>query len=219
MNATLGKGVYSYAEAARLTDLDKSRVREWFRGRVSPHGRKPFLPGDYDPIDGDFAISFLDLVDVYVAGRLRDKGVSLQTLRRVYQKMSENLNATHPFCRKELLTDGKEVLISGTDDEGKEEIIEVLTRQKVFPELILPFLERIEYKKMLARRWKIADGIVVDPSICFGKPIVEAVCVPTAILAEAYHSNDEDGETVGKWYGVQKKHVLLAVQFENRMAA
>jgi uncharacterized protein (DUF433 family) len=221
MSAVLGQGVYTFREAARLVGLRPDRVREWFRGRGNQDGRLPVFAGDYEPVDGDFAISFLDLVDVFVAGQLREHGVALQTLRRVYKRMQQDLNAEHPFCRRELLSDGKVVFMQGLDAQGREELMEVLTRQKVFPEVLLPFLKRIDYEqvKLLARRWRIADSVVVDPAICFGKPVVEAVSIPTAVLASAYRANKKDADLVADWYGVHPDHVLAAVTFESNLAA
>jgi uncharacterized protein (DUF433 family) len=219
MATVLGHGAYSFPDAARLTGLRQSRVREWFRGRV---GRtSPVFLGDYEPVDGDYAVSFHDLIDVFVAGQLRDHGVSLQTLRRVYKQMGGDLNTPHPFCRKELLSDGKMVFMRGLDDEGQEELTEVLTRQRVFPQILLPFLKRIDYDSVtvLARRWRIADQVVVDPAICFGRPVVEAAGVATTILAAAYQANDRDADLVADWYNVHPGHVLAAVQFETSMAA
>src|ERR1700737_1114204 len=99
MSVLLGHGIYTFKEAARLTGLYHSRVREWFRGRTSESGRNPVFVGDYEPVEGDFAISFYDLIDVYVAGQLRDHGVSLQTVRKVYSWMKDDLDTDHPFCR------------------------------------------------------------------------------------------------------------------------
>jgi uncharacterized protein (DUF433 family) len=221
MTAMLGHGVYGFAEASRLTGLNRHRVREWFRGRSTGSVRKPVFHGDYEPVDHDYAISFHDLIDVFVAGQLREHGVSLQTLRRVYEKMARELRTPHPFCRKELLSDGKIVFMRGLDTEGQEELTEVLTKQKVFPQILVPFLQRIDYDQatVLATRWHIADMVVLDPAIGFGKPIIEPVGVATAVLAAAYHANDRDAELVADWYNVHAEHVLAAVAFERNMAA
>jgi uncharacterized protein (DUF433 family) len=221
MESILGHGVYAFSEAAKLTGLKPARVREWFRGRPSGIGRKPVFSSDYEPVEGDYAISFLDLIDVFVAGQLREHGVSLQVLRRVYEQMQQDLGAAHPFGRKELLSDGKQVFMRGLDNQGQEELTEVLTRQMVFPRIILPFLKRIDYGKAsrLAERWHIANLVVVDPAICFGKPVVEPVSIPTAILSGAYHANGRDAERVASWYNVHSSHVLAAVEFERNMAA
>jgi uncharacterized protein (DUF433 family) len=220
MTAILNNGVYSFAEAASLTQLQRSRVREWFRIR-SNNGRKAIFVGEYEPIGGNRAISFLDLIDVFVAGQLREHGVSLQTLRKVYARMSADLNTKHPFSRRELLSDGKKVFLRGLDEEGREELEEALTHQRVFPQFLLPFLKRIAYDEVthLASRWRIAEAVVIDPAICFGKPVVEAVGIPTAILAAAYDANDKDAAAVADWYNVKQHQVMAAVQFEQKFAA
>jgi uncharacterized protein (DUF433 family) len=216
-----GHGVYTIPEAARLTGLRPSRVREWFRKRPPPSRRRPVFVSDYAPLAGEVAISFLDLVDVYVAGQLREHGVSMQNVRRVYKCLAADLSVKHSFGHQRLLTDGKAVLMSGLDDQGREELVEVLSRQKVFPKIIEPFLHRIKYDRieLIARRWRIADQVVVDPGLCFGKPVVEAAGIPTAILAAAYRANADDEGVVADWYNVASSDVLAAVRFEGSLAA
>lgn len=216
---TLGGGFYTFSEAAQLTGLKAGRIREWFRGQQT-HRTKPVFLGDYAPVDGDYAISFHDLLDVFVAGQLRDHGVSLQTVRRVYCKLQKDLNTCHPFCRKELLSDGKIVFMRGLDGKGEDELVEVLTRQRVFPQIILPFLQRIDYDRIteLARRWHIADLVVVDPGISFGKPVVESAGITTRVLAAAYAANDRDESLVADWFNIPTSHVLAAVHFEGKLA-
>jgi uncharacterized protein (DUF433 family) len=82
-------------------------------------------------------------------------------------------------------------------------------------------LKQVDYDKAtsLALRWHIADQIVLDPEICFGKPIVEKIGIPTYILAAAYHANDNDEILIANWYKVKPSHVLAAVQFESTLAA
>jgi uncharacterized protein (DUF433 family) len=218
MVSAIGHGVYEFSEAAKLTGLRLSRIREWFRIRED---RGPIFHSDYAPIDGKSSISFLDLIDVFVAGQLRTHGVSLQTLRKVYKKLSHDFDTTHPFSRKELLSDGKIVFTRGLNAKGKEEIQEALTNQLVFPDIILPFLRKVDYDQVtsLALRWHIADQVVLDPEICFGTPIIEKTGIPTYILAAAYNANDKDEILVANWYKVKPLHVIAAVNFETRLAA
>ncbi len=210
----LGKGLYSFQEAARLTGLKHGRVREWFR-------RKPVFVSDIAAVDGDFAISFYDLVDVFVAGQLRQHGVSLQTVRKVYDRLKDDLKTDHPFCHKQLLTDGKRVFLHFADETGEERLAEVLSQQGAFASIILPFLKRIDYDKLrlLARRWRITDDVVIDPEICFGAPVVEAAGVPTSILAAALRANKQNAAVVARWYGVKPQDVLAAANFEASLAA
>ena len=71
----------------------------------------------------------------------------------------------------------------------------------------------------MARRWCIADGVVIDPAICLGKPIIGEVGIATSILAAAYHANKNDAEVVADWYNIHSKHVIAAVDFERTLAA
>ncbi len=217
----LGHGVYSLPEAARLTRLKPQRVREWFQGRPNERTRKPVFWGDYQSVGGDRAISFHDLIELFVAGQLRERGVSLQSLRKVHKKLQEDLGTRHPFCRHEVMTKSGQVFTFGLDKQGRQEMIEVLTRQRVFPEILLPFLQRLDYDEAtaMARRWCIANLVVIDPAICLGKPIIEGVGITTAILAASYEANDHNAELVADWFRVHSKHVIAAVEFEGSFAA
>lgn len=84
----------------------------------------------------------------------------------------------------------------------------------------MPFLQQIVYDEStgLAKLWRIADGVVVDPARCFGKPIVEGPCIATRILASAYESNGRDILRVADWYEIDPQDVQRAVDFEARIA-
>lgn len=216
----IGQGAYTYSEAASFTRLRTARVREWFVARPSTTLGAVFQ-SDYDGKTTQPLISFLDLVDVYIAGQLRDRGVSLQTLRKVYGALQLEFEAEHPFGRRELLTDGKSVFLAGLDSQGRDEVIEVLTRQRAFPKVIRPFLQTLEFdtESRLASKWNIAKGVVLNPGICFGQPIVEAKGIPTHIIAKAVQANKNNRKAVADWYGMTVKDVAAAVRFEAQRAA
>jgi uncharacterized protein (DUF433 family) len=215
-----GLGVYSFPEAAKLTGLPRGRVREWFRGRTSRNSQ-PVFTADHPPVNNSHAISFRDLIDVFVAGQLREYGVPLRTVRNVYSNLAADLGTQHPFCRNELLVYGRDVFVRGLDRNGEEEIYDALTRQKAFPKLIEPFLKSIDYDKAtaLAARWRIAPGVFLDPNLCFGQPVVERAVIPTYLLAEAYAANDRNADRVAGWYGITAEEVEAAVRFEAGLSA
>jgi uncharacterized protein (DUF433 family) len=217
----LGMGLYNFPEAARYTRLNRSKVREWFVGRPTDASREPVFFGDYPPIGHDRALSFHDLVDLYVAGRLREFGLSLQRLRRVHTKMKRELDTPHPFCKREILTDGLNVFTRIAHEQGFDELIDVLKNQRVFPTILMPFLKKIVYDPVtdLARQWAIADMVIMDRAMCFGKPIVESVSIPTIVLAKSYCANQQNADLVADWYGIQPDHVRAAVNFERQYAA
>jgi uncharacterized protein (DUF433 family) len=217
----LGHGIYNLPEAARLTGLKPRRVREWFQDRPKEDPRKPVFRSDYRSVGGDSAISFHDLIELFVAGQLREHGVSLQSLRKVHARLQLELDARHPFCRRELLTMHGRVFTLGLDERGATEMVEVLTRQRVFPDVLLTFLQRIDYDEATstARRWSIARLVVIDPAICLGKPIVEDVGIATAVLSASYEANGRDADRVADWFDVHPRYVLAAVEFQNTLAA
>ena len=216
----IGRGVYTYREAATLAGLKRSRVREWFSLRASAKS-EPIFQSDFAGRTSQQLISFLDLVDVFIAGQLRDAGISLQTLKLVFKTLQKDLGVEHPFGRRELLTDGRSVFLAGLDPRGKKEVIEVLSGQKAFPQIILPFLKKLNFDSTsrLANKWNIAKGVVVNPGICFGQPIVEAKGIPTHLIAKAVVANGNDIQAVADWYEMTTGQVSYAVQFEQKLAA
>jgi uncharacterized protein (DUF433 family) len=216
----IGLGIYDLREGARLTRLDAKRVRRWFVPPPSEANRRPILTADYK-VKGDTAISFLDLIDLFVFGNLRQNGVPLQTLRKVYARLQRDTGQKHPFALNRLATDGAEVFLRVADADGRDQLVEILTKQMVFPEIIEPFLKQLDYDPdtHLARRWRIADGVLLNPALSLGKPVVDGVFVKTDVLADAYRANDKDADAVARWYNVSPEDVLTAVRFEASLAA
>lgn len=216
----LGRGVYGLAEAARLTRVSSRTVAAWFKGRFHdgiPAGRGPVLKGEYSHRR---VISFLDLIEVLVAGQLRDAGVHLATIRKAHGAIASFLKTKHPFSRGELVTEGSRIFVRTAKDLREEELLEAIERQQFFPKVMLPYLRRINYHSIshLALSWEIEEGIILDPTRRLGKPILKSSALPTAVLAAAYDANDRDSAAVGRWYGVPPNEVEEAVAFEGRLA-
>ena len=221
MDVLLGNGIYSIAQAARLTGLRPRRVRDWFVGRpTSSRPVKQVFESDYPAMGGEHAISFLDLVELFIGGQLREMGVSLPHIRKAYTNL-ENRYGSHPFCSRELLVGGKEIFYRGLDDVEARRIMKAVTDQPYFESIILPFLKNIDYDEAtkLAVRWRIAQDVVVDPRIRFGKPIVEEVGISTSVLWSSFYANGENEEMVAEWFGIERRHVRAAVSFEDGLAA
>jgi uncharacterized protein (DUF433 family) len=217
LDSSLGRGVYAIAEAARLTDVKPATVRAWFRGRRrdgGPVGRGPLLDGDYGSPN---VISFLDLIEVLVAGHLREAGVSLGTVRRAHGAIARHLRTGHPFGRRELCTDGGRIFLrtAADADAGGAELLEVIGRQHFFERVMRPYLTRVDYDPAtgLARSWAVADGVVIDPAVSLGKPVVVGTGIPASVLAAAYRANGDDADAVGAWYGVSPDDVRRAARF------
>lgn len=220
----IGDGIYTLSEVARLTGSHYQRIHSWFLGRSEGPG--PILDRaqlrqkrDLLRPRVDLTVSFHSLIDALVVSKLREYGVSLQYLRKVYNALSEQFSQQHPFSQSNLYTDGKEVFVRFADKFGYEALMELLTNQQSFPPVLEDYLTQIDYDEdtLLAIRWRIAEGIVIDPRRRYGKPIVATCGVPTVILAAAYKGNDQDVDLVAEWYGVSQLDVTQAVDFEKSL--
>jgi len=202
-------------EVAQFTGLQAGRLRSWFRGRSDGKGLGRVFLGDYRQIDGDYAVSFLDMIDVLVAGELRDQGISMRLVRRAHAILSNDLGTRHPFCHRNLYAFGKRIIVALGEGIEDTELRDAVSRQQLFTQ-IRPFLKRIDYGQatQLATRWRISDGVIIDPQINFGKPVVAAVGISTYVLASQYCANGEDFDLVAGLFDVAQKDVLNAVQFE-----
>lgn len=214
---SIGLGVYSLPEVALYTHLHPSRVRAWFKGRSDGAGRGLVFRSDYRSIGRRQCVSFHDLVDVLVAGQFREFGVTLRVVRKAYAVLQKQLDTKHPFCHNELYTDGKQIIIATADEVGDKRLTDVLTKQRLFSQ-ILEYLKAIDYDQasLLAARWRIAQGVVIDPTVAFGKPVIESTGVTTFVIANAFAANDKDAGLVADLFNIRKSDVLHAVEFEKR---
>lgn len=214
----LGKGIYILAEISRLTEIHPARVRSWLKQRNNGSGHSPLFSSDYMPADGDYASSFLDLIDVLIAGQFRDKyQVSMSVVKKAHRVLKEELNTDHPFCHSDLHTDGKNIFTLAANKVGDKILSEVVSHQQFFIHVLEP-LSHIDYEdaSKLAKRWRIAQGIVVDPSISLGKPVVEGTGTTTHVIANQYYANNQETSLVADLYGISDQDVHNAVSFEDR---
>lgn len=211
---TLDSGVYRLADVARYTELHANRVRSWFK-MPQADNKTPLFYGDYGIIEHQTAVSFLDMIDVLVAGQFRNEGVSLGIVRKAYASLQKRLACDHPFCHQDLYTDGRSIFVLAASEVGDETLSEIVTRQQFFMQ-IRDQLMRIDYGKAtrIAEKWRIADGVVINPRICTGKPLVESSGITTLVISNCYFANEEDAAIVSELFNVSEAHVLNAVDFE-----
>ena len=212
----LGQGVYILSEVARLTETNPARIRWWFKPRSDKAGRGPVFESDYTPVDGDFAVSFLDLIDTLVVAKLREAGVKMHVIRRAHSALRQRLSTEHPFAHSDLYTDGQEILTRTATEIGDDKLTGVVSNQGFFIQF-KNTLGHVDYSRdtRLARRWRIVPGIMVDPGIAMGKPTIENTGVTTLVISNQYYANSEDAGLVADLYGITEADVANAVKFES----
>jgi uncharacterized protein (DUF433 family) len=210
----LGGGVYAVSDVARYTGLSASTVRSWFKWRSDKKGRGPFFHSDYRPNGGDYAVSFVNLIEAYVASLFKSEGVKPLIIRKAYAVLKRDLGVEHPFAHADLYTDGMSIIRSAGREIHSTELCGVVTKNGVFREF-RKHLRHIEYSETkLAARWRISPGVIIDPTLGFGKPVVESTGITTFVLARQYEANGKDAALVGRLFNVKAAEVLNAVRFE-----
>ena len=215
-NAFYG-GAYTVAAIARYTALNVSRVRSWFQGRSDGLGKGPLIQRDHPADSSVFSAGFLDMIDVLVAGQFRAQGVKMSSVRAAYALLAKHLETQHPFCHNSLYTDGRSIFLYATKGLVDATLHEVVSRQQFFTH-IRDRLTRVVYSEQtsLACKWNIADGVVIDPGICRGNPVVRETGVSTYVLANQYRANSRDAAFVADLFRTSETDVLNAVDFEDR---
>ncbi|MGA2232195.1 MAG: DUF433 domain-containing protein [Tepidisphaeraceae bacterium] len=210
----LGLGIYHLDEVSAYTGIPKPTLRSWFKPRSDHVGRGPVFASDYRALNGDYAVSFLNLIDAYVLSFFRKRGVKPAVIRRAYTILQAELHTTHPFAHADLCTDGNSI-IRESKKAGRINLIDVIDRQMVFSEL-QPYMDRIDYGSAtrLAEAWRIANGVVIRPTVGFGKPVIENTGISTYVIANQFKANKRDAGLVARLFDIAESDVVNAVEFE-----
>jgi hypothetical protein len=76
---------------------DECARRPWFRARAGAH-LAPAILTPFEPVAGQLVMPFLALVEARFVARFRKHGLSLQTIRKVAQKLRDKHRLEHPFA-------------------------------------------------------------------------------------------------------------------------
>jgi uncharacterized protein (DUF433 family) len=197
--------LYTVAEAARFLGVAPSTFGTWAKGYTRrPSGRSEVssdaivtaLPAPA----GHAVVPFVGLAEGMVVAAFREAGVSMQHIRSAVAILGEQIGVDHALASKRLYTDGAKVLFDYADRRGDAELAgltEVVSRQRVFPEVVLEYLRRIDYAAdgwatRLASPATSGRLVVVDPQRSFGQPIF----VNGAVRVEDVLDRWKAGETI-----------------------
>jgi uncharacterized protein (DUF433 family) len=222
----IGKGIYTVPDASRLSRVTPRRIRYWLKGlpseEIPESTNRRLWQGELDPIDEKLALGFLDLQEVRFIDAFLKTGVSWHLLRAAHGIARQRYEIEHPFCTRRFVTDGSQIIeeISGAPDGIAYE--EVVQGQRVFRQVIQPFLRELEFAEddQLVRWWPLGTdrAVVLDPRRQFGQPIAARSGVATEIL-EAAAKAGQTVEEIADWYEIDEQAVRDAIEFEQGLAA
>lgn len=217
-------GIYTVAEASRLTGVSAGRVRGWLQGYLQGGGRRtaPKLLGQLPPMDGKVALGFLDLMEVRFISHFLKIGVRWKTLRLAAERARQEFNLDYPFATR-FISDGRAIFTETLAETGDRHLRDLVDNQFAMYDILEPILqEGIEFDaEGYARLWHPSTDqphVVLDPRRSFGRPILGPAGVPTRALYDAFRVEGSI-ERVAHWYKVEPNLVQEAVAFELQYAA
>jgi len=207
--------LYSFAEADRIVRVTPGTARRWLKGYHfwyddKRHEMPPITPD----LGEQYAVSFVDLMEVAAISKLRQKGFSFKRVRQINAYCRVYLHEPRPLVTQKFKVAGQDIFLAADFDVlvdvGRE------AGMLAWKEVLEPFLEDVEYENELARRWWPLGRermVVVDPDYGFGLPVVEGTAVRTEIIAERYRAGDSTDE-IAYDFDVTPKQINDALRWE-----
>ena len=228
MDQLVGIGLYTPAEAARLSGVPAGKIVRWLSGhRIGNRHYEPLWLPQVDLDDDKVYLGFRDLMEVRVANALMRHKISAIRVRAAIEMAREIYGIDRPLSTENFKHNGRDIFMQvierDANGEEREALINTFRRQYEFTAIMEPSLRNIEFDDAGTPRiwWPKGKGakIVVDPERSFGQPIEVSSSVPTSILAAAGKSLGP--QTAARAYDVSVPAVRRSMVFESeiRLAA
>lgn len=214
---------YSVAEAAHYLRLPDPTLRSWCIGQwyVYKGERRFFEPLIVAAQTRPVSLSFFNLIEAHVLSSIRRRyNIGLPRIREALDYLVTRLKARRPLLEEQFAVLGVDLFV-----ERLDQIINVSKRgQTEMPDLIRAYLTRIvrspnglPQKLYLFTREQPHESaprtVAIDPTIAFGRPVIEGTAVPTAVLAERF-SAGENVAQLAQDYGTSEEAIEDALRCE-----
>lgn len=222
LDQLVGIGLYTPAEAARLSGVPAGKITRWLTGhRIGNRFYEPLWRSQIDLNDDKVYLGFRDLMEVRVANALMEKKISAIRVRAAIEMAREIYGIDRPLSTENFRHNGRDIFMQvierDADGEEREALINTFRRQYEFKAIMEPSLKNIEFDDAGTPRfwWPRGKGtpIIVDPARSFGQPIDAGSSVPTAVLAAA--GQFQGVQMAAKAYEVSAAAVRRAMKFED----
>lgn len=222
----VGIGIYTLAEAARLTGVSPQRIRRWllgyrYKNEHGIHTQPALFAGQIAAFDRKVELGFRDLIEVRIVNALVQAGLGLPTIRRAMDRARDMIGTDHPFSTVWFRTDGRAVFLELPNIEGEPVVVDILRNQYTLRRIVEPSFKNLEFAgDHVARWWPLTPRrtVVIDPLRSFGQPVAAGSGVPTLALAQAARI-EESSRKVAAIFRVSPQEVNDAVEFEKSLAA
>lgn len=212
---------YSFREVALSIGVPPSTLRAWCVGQSN---FKPVLVLA-EGWSEFHALSFFNLIEANVVAELRrEHGVKMPRVRTALEFLADNVPVAHPLVQTELsvtpnqrvyiVYEGKRIDISAGGQWPLDSVVRNLLRRVHRGRRgILAFFPRVAPAEQAAMSDDDYAPIVVDPEICFGRPVIAGTGIPTDVIADRWLGGDSV-KKMAEDYDLSEDHLRAALRFE-----
>ena len=214
--------VYTISQTAKLADVHPNTVHRWLYGEDSASTKMRPVFGRKDKSKENLAeVSFLQLAEIVVVSRFRQRKIKLDTLRQAHAYACSVLSLEYPFAWLNLKTDGVHVF---SDFEKSHPDASLLTLDKkgqlTLPGNVIKALELFDYEEEFAARWYPIGRnvpIVIDPRYGAGRPTIPDRRLPIAVIYNRWKSGENIG-FIASEYSLKPSLVETTLQYAENYA-
>lgn len=188
--------MYTLAEASRLSEVSQGTIRNWLFGyEVEGTTKAPLFETSTKPDAREPIVSFLRLIEIVIAGRLRKaKGVPYRTVYKAYRNAKQEFSLEYPFAHLRLEAIGGHIvhMLSADRLTSSHQSLDML-EQWTLPGIVQDTIAQIDYAdEDLAARWFPLGRdmpVVIDPLYSSGAPTIAG----RGVTVHAIHSRFKAG--------------------------
>lgn len=214
--------MYTASEVARWAKTSSKTVRRWVAGYrfLASSGERWSPPVTRRRAVDEPFLTFEDLVEVAAVAAIRKAEVPMPRIRAAVEYVQSELRIDRPLLSARFLTDGRDLFLR--DSFTAPHFTNASRVGQVAWSELEEILREVDYADdLLAARWWPAGrltGIVVDPQINFGRPVVATLGVRTETLVDRFVAGLTP-EDVAEEYRTDPLIIQHAIRFENRSGA
>lgn len=217
---------YSFREVALNIGVPASTLRAWCLGQKN-FTRVLNLPDDWTEYH---SLSFFNLIEANVIAELRrEHTVPMKRVRAALEFLARNVPVAHPLVEKELLVtpnqrvyivhEGRRIDISAGGQWPLDAVVRnLLRRVHRTKHGILSFFPRVPLPKRSSMPEEEYAPVVVDPEVCFGRPLIAGTAIPTDVVADRYLGGDSI-QKMAEDYDLSQEQIEAALRFERVLEA
>ena len=215
--------MYTFSEAAGLAGVSTGTVRNWLLGYSAREREVPPLfphQSDQGPM-----VSFLQLIEIMVAGRLRKvEHASYQKVYTAYQKAKFKYPYEFPFAHMDLEAIGGHIihLIRGSTHKASLQALDDFSQWSLPGFLGTIRTDELDYESELASRWHPLTKevpIVVDPQFSSGVPTILGRSVTVGAIHKRFREGKLSIDFIARDFELERDLVEQAIRFAEQVAA